>query len=218
MFLSNKYTKCYYKIVDRALSRNRQSDVYYEKHHILPKSLGGSNDRSNLVYLSAKEHFICHLLLVKMTEGSARRSMWYAAYRMCHKDNEYIPGSRIYEILRQKMILANKERIGPNKGKTMSQEQKDKISKSGKGIPRGPMSQSHKDNLKQKRSQETKDKISKARTGVSTGPRTKKQKAIAGAIWRGKKMPTQTCEYCLKQFSLLNYKRWHGFNCKINPN
>lgn len=110
------------------------------------------------------------------------------------------------------------KKIFLNTGLVMSQEQKDKISKSGKGIPRGPMSQSHKDNLKQKRSQETKDKISKARTGVSTGPRTKKQKAIAGAIWRGKKMPTQTCEYCLKQFSLLNYKRWHGFNCKINPN
>ena len=66
MFLENKYTKCYYKIIDRALSREIDSKKYYEKHHIVPKSLGGDNSKSNLVYLSAKEHFVCHLLLTKM--------------------------------------------------------------------------------------------------------------------------------------------------------
>ena len=44
---------------------------YTEKHHVIPKSLGGSNSSSNLVNLTAREHFIAHLLLSKMyIEGS----------------------------------------------------------------------------------------------------------------------------------------------------
>jgi hypothetical protein len=46
----------YFSIVNRALSRV-VGDMYVEKHHIIPKSLGGSNDKSNLVKLTAKEHF-----------------------------------------------------------------------------------------------------------------------------------------------------------------
>ena len=41
-------------------------DTYTEKHHIIPRSLGGSNDIDNLVRLTAKQHFICHKLLTKM--------------------------------------------------------------------------------------------------------------------------------------------------------
>lgn len=41
---------------------------YYEKHHILPKSLGGTDDEDNLVLLTSREHFLCHYLLVKMYE------------------------------------------------------------------------------------------------------------------------------------------------------
>lgn len=39
---------------------------YTEKHHILPISLGGSDNNDNLINLTAKEHFIAHLLLTKM--------------------------------------------------------------------------------------------------------------------------------------------------------
>lgn len=53
---------------------NRQNNPligYVEKHHIIPRSLGGSDKKHNIVKLSAREHFICHLLLTKMyKEGS----------------------------------------------------------------------------------------------------------------------------------------------------
>ena len=58
------YEKIYFSIV-----RNRKInkfDGYTEKHHILPRSLGGSDENSNLVNLSAREHYICHLLLTKI--------------------------------------------------------------------------------------------------------------------------------------------------------
>jgi hypothetical protein len=49
--LENKYTKTYYSIINRAKSREKL-DVPFERHHILPKSLGGNNDKSNLVALT----------------------------------------------------------------------------------------------------------------------------------------------------------------------
>ena len=70
MYLQNKYTRWYYNIIQRAQSRILPADVYTEKHHIIPSSLGGSNSISNIASLTSREHFICHLLLTKMTTGN----------------------------------------------------------------------------------------------------------------------------------------------------
>lgn len=59
------YKKIYHTLINNRLS-NPVIDDYTECHHIIPKSLGGSNDNTNLVNLLAREHFICHLLLTKM--------------------------------------------------------------------------------------------------------------------------------------------------------
>ena len=61
----NKYRNWYNKIIEYR-QNNPLIYGYKEKHHIIPKSLGGSNDKSNLIYLTAKEHYICHLLLVEI--------------------------------------------------------------------------------------------------------------------------------------------------------
>ena len=64
------YQKIYNNIIQNRLL-NPITNEYTEYHHILPKSLGGSDDKNNLVNLSAREHFICHLLLTKIyKEGS----------------------------------------------------------------------------------------------------------------------------------------------------
>lgn len=64
MFHSNKYTKWYYNIVRGA--KHRIIDGYIEAHHIIPRCLGGSDSGDNLVRLTPREHFICHMLLTKM--------------------------------------------------------------------------------------------------------------------------------------------------------
>lgn len=64
MFINNKYTAWYYKIIEDAKTNPREG--YVEKHHIIPSSLGGSNDSENIVALSSREHFVCHYLLTKM--------------------------------------------------------------------------------------------------------------------------------------------------------
>lgn len=117
MFIKNKYNKWYFNIIDRAKSRTLANDDYVEKHHIIPKSLGGSNNADNLVCLTAKEHFICHLLLTKMTAGVARTKMVYAAWRMslqCNKDQErHKVSSVIYAQIKKQRSDHLKTLVGP---------------------------------------------------------------------------------------------------------
>ncbi len=62
----------YQKIYNDLIAKRKEFpyiDGYSERHHILPRSLGGSDDKDNLVRLSAKEHYIAHLLLCKIYEN-----------------------------------------------------------------------------------------------------------------------------------------------------
>lgn len=82
MFINNKYTKWYFEIINNGYTIKPNDGVYYERHHIIPKSLNGSDSKSNLIFLTARQHFICHLLLIKMTYGKQKRSMAFAYLSM----------------------------------------------------------------------------------------------------------------------------------------
>ena len=75
IFIQNKYTNWYNNIITTAQARTLPKNIYIERHHIIPRSLGGNNEQSNLVKLTAREHFVCHLLLTKMTIGRMRYKM-----------------------------------------------------------------------------------------------------------------------------------------------
>ena len=146
MYLTNKYTTWYLSIISKAKKRTLENIVYTEIHHIIPKSLGGSNDPSNLVKLTAREHFICHMLLPKMVAGNNRQKMIYAWWAMANQKRpdqyRYKISSRMYEIVREaaaenhsmythsdetKMKLSE-----ARKGKKFSKEWRKNISKSAK--------------------------------------------------------------------------------------
>ena len=57
----------YLKLISTRGYRKLEDGGYTEKHHVIPKKLGGSNANSNLINLTAREHFIAHLLLYKAT-------------------------------------------------------------------------------------------------------------------------------------------------------
>lgn len=140
MYLQNKYTRCYYNIIQLAKARATSPD-YTEKHHIHPKSLGGTNMSSNLVRLSAREHFICHRLLVRMTTGANKKKMAHAAWAMANQQNQhqsrYKINSRKYEHLKREKVKLlselHKGKIGPNRGKKLSEDTKLKMSLAAKG-------------------------------------------------------------------------------------
>lgn len=92
IFIANRYTRIYFSIVENARLRVLPKDQYKETHHIVPRSMGGDNSSNNLVDLTAREHFICHKLLVRMTEGESRGKMAFALVLMSGKR-----GSKIYD-------------------------------------------------------------------------------------------------------------------------
>lgn len=101
MFVNNKYLKVYMSLVEKAKLSNRKKtkENYFEKHHIIPKSLGGSNNPDNLVWFTCREHFVAHALLAKITTGADRIKMIRALSAMSMKNKRlgtYF-NSRLYE-------------------------------------------------------------------------------------------------------------------------
>lgn len=101
IFIENKYTKWYNTIIISSKSRILPTNLYVEKHHIIPKSMGGSDSKENIAILTAREHFVCHLLLTKMTIGNNNYKMKFALSMLANTKNigegRYTPSSRIYE-------------------------------------------------------------------------------------------------------------------------
>jgi len=109
MFLENKYTKWYNSIIEKAkkTNRNKKDDVYYESHHIIPKSLGGKEE----VLLTAKEHFICHLLLCRMFTGSNKHKMINVLIKMTYSksDGQKRYTSKSFSLVRKLIAEKNSE-------------------------------------------------------------------------------------------------------------
>ena len=174
----NKYQICYNKIIDRA--RNRVMEGYTELHHITPRSLGGSNDDSNLVSLTAREHFICHILLTKFTTGQDRNKMLHAAILMKSKNSSqrrYF-NARLYETVRIAYAdkRSNEQQGNGNSfyGKKHSKEAKAKMSASKKEL----YSNGNHPHIGMKRSEEAKANISKSLKGQPSS-----KKGLPGKKW-----------------------------------
>jgi rubrerythrin len=127
MFTNKFYSKVYFSTIEKAVQRGWKKAQGRERHHIIPQSLGGSNDKNNLVYLSCREHFLCHWLLVKITEGEAYHKMVYALMGM-RAENEHqeryqtIFTARVYEKYRiehaeyHSKLMKSKNLVPWNKG------------------------------------------------------------------------------------------------------
>jgi hypothetical protein len=148
MFKNNKYSKWYFSIIDNAKLLNRDRKFQYlENHHIIPKSMGGL-EKENLVLLTAREHFICHLLLTKMTLGVDRRNMSFALSVMSNRNRYYPKSSRLYESVRHLASNARKEhwvKLRENEEKYLNACQINRISQLGKKL-----SNEHKKKLRNK--------------------------------------------------------------------
>jgi hypothetical protein len=126
MYLQNKYTHCYYSIVDRAKARSTVG--YFERHHIIPKSLGGSDKASNFVNLTPREHFICHWLLTKMLPTSPEQKKLYhafSAFAMVSANQQRTITSKQYQILSKASKIALRGNTH-NKGKVRTVEANEK--------------------------------------------------------------------------------------------
>lgn len=101
------YNRIYSSIIDRARQRISHKNEYYERHHIIPKCMGGSDDENNIVLLTGREHYIAHLCLMKIYPEHG--SLVKAAAMMCVSNNHSSRSkNRLYEWLRKKLAKENK--------------------------------------------------------------------------------------------------------------
>ena len=101
------YSLAYQRIIAKARERVCP-EGYVERHHVLPRALGGSDDSSNIVALTSREHFIAHALLARIHGGI----MWQALIIMKKGRNfdRYI-NAKIFAAAREKAAKAREDLI-----------------------------------------------------------------------------------------------------------
>lgn len=207
IFNESKYTRWYYAIIEKR--RVDESHVQSEVHHIIPRSLGGSDEPNNLVRLSYHDHAWCHWLLTKMTSGNDLAKMRYA-FNMMNVGGEHMGRVldskivRAYTKNREELIKLHSEfmrgREPWNKGKKLEGEQY-KGGRKNKGKKHSLEAiekrvNSMKLNGNDKRSAETKKKMSDRQKGVTKGPQTDEHKLAISAGSKGHKKSKEFAESC----------------------
>lgn len=187
------YKKIYADLVDR--SRSRQLLGYSEKHHVVPRCLGGVDTPSNIVELLAREHFIAHQLLIKIFPDSHGLSV--AAFLMARRLNKAGSQSKEYGWIRERFAAIHSQRMKEKvfeitqprldyyvsrKGIPLSDAHKENVARALRGrvfTPETIAKMSLAANRKPPHSQETKEKISQGlignsrRKGIPNSPQLK---------------------------------------------
>lgn len=185
----------------RSIQEARPENVWFEnseRHHIIPKCMGGTNDEENLIYLTLEEHFIAHRLLAE--ENPDNLKLASAFWRMCNSGKictpeDYAEARRIFvKNLKEnykgegnpfygKHVTpehAAKMAVGLSralKGRVRSEEHRRHLGEAlkgkckGKPKPPGFGEKISKANKGRIVTQETRDKIAAAQLGVKRGPR-----------------------------------------------
>lgn len=71
------YSKIYYNLLEKRRNFPVKKDVYQERHHIIPRCLGGNDNSDNIIALTAREHYVAHLLLVKIYKNDSDKTKYY---------------------------------------------------------------------------------------------------------------------------------------------
>lgn len=163
------YLKIYEQLIYKAKRENRNytDDIAYERHHIVPKCMGGEGKTTqwrthpNIVVLTPREHYLAHVLLCEIyPEVNKLKFALWAMSNQLGSNRKYKISSKQYERLRKNYL----ELV---KGVPKTDEHKEKISKANKGKKREEFSESHKNNISQntkgiQKSEEHKKNLSKS--------------------------------------------------------
>lgn len=188
------YQKIYNNLIDRA--RSRTSKGYVEKHHILPRCLGGTDAKENIISLYPEEHYLAHLLLCKIYTGNQK--LLYAAMNMSTGSmmNNGKRNNKAYGWLRRQYAESmlgdnNPARKNPNLQKEAA---KKRVGQKRTEETKARMSAAQKGRTF---SEETKRKMAEAaknRPPISEETRAKLSKKSKGRVgpWAGKTMTLET--------------------------
>ena len=169
------YQLHYDALVRRAKNRGRVTG-YVERHHVIPRCMGGLEDANNIVVLTAEEHFVAHQLLVKMHPG--HKGLVWAASAMCGSPQRTCRTNKLYGWLRRRFAVMMSE---SQKGRVFSAETREKMAAAKRGKKHGPRPAQWRENIAKGRTgiphtEAAKEKMSKARRGVKIGPMSEESK------------------------------------------
>lgn len=168
------YTKIYDDFISDRKS-SKEVNGYSEVHHIVPRSLGGSDDPENLVRLTPSDHFFAHLLLAQIHGGQMSTALFFMAGERSKSARGYKAKRWAYDFAKRAMSLEKKKLKGilsHSYGKTHSEETRRKISKNRTGKMTGEKHFAYgvPSPLRgRKLKTETKMKISKENSGRANG-------------------------------------------------
>lgn len=116
------YQKIYENIMKSSMNRALPKETYTERHHIIPRCLGGTDEADNIATLTPREHYIAHWLLTKMYPGD---------YRLAAAFNNMLRISKNQRRLNSKYFAAARKAFSENHP-TKSARVREKISNSVK--------------------------------------------------------------------------------------
>lgn len=125
------YIGRYNRFIDALKDQKVSGEV--EIHHIVPRSLGGSNDESNLIKLTLRQHYIAHWMLWKAYGGKMAQAFFF----LNNKDDKRI-GSKAYARLREDALTGISGENHYLYGKEVPLETRQKMSEKRKAYMADP--------------------------------------------------------------------------------
>lgn len=184
---NKKYLNHYICLIVKRQTNIIPLDTYREKHHIIPKCIGGTNRKENLIFLTPEEHYVAHLLLVKIFPSNAK--LLFAVKMMTVNNPHGQRNNKMYGWVKKKIsvemskimkeyrkehplngknnpMYGKKGNLNPQFGSKRTKEQCENISKSLLGNKHPMFGKFGKDNPRfgQKHSKETILKMKKPKT------------------------------------------------------
>ena len=135
----------YFDIITNRLQNPLPKGEYGERHHIYPKSCGGTNDKFNIVKLTPEEHYRCHCLLMSIFEDEPAnyRNMVFAWFIMHKRDGVEITEEE-FGAMKRKLSEIGRGENNPFFGRHHSEETRKRLSDMNRGKKRAAFSEEHK--------------------------------------------------------------------------
>lgn len=185
----------YVKLIQFASKYTFSEDEYGENHHIVPRSMGGSNRKENIIRLTARMHYLAHLFLWRAFRN---RSMCFSFHifqcSMANRHQKRKFNSRLFSVMREEFSRYMSERqLGHKQTQEIINKRVEK--NRGKTRPKEAVKITAEKNIGKRRTDTSKENIS--------------------AALKNSKSKKIECEHCSVLSDAVNYRRWHGDKCKL---